>query len=114
MSEVFVVRNQLGQYWGKKKRWVDGTKAKRVATCKHQDEGFNLLVELSAKNVDLRGEVLQVACNDRGIVQVEPSAHLLPEEEDLLSVADVEGGEADGSSEPAGEGDETATEASSQ
>lgn len=83
MNEVFVVRNQLGQYWGKKKRWVDGTKAKRVMVCKHEDEGVNLLVELGARDIDLRGEVLAVTANDRGIPQVEPSEHLLEDPDDL-------------------------------
>ncbi len=79
MSSTFVVRNQLGQYWGKKKKWVDGTDPKRVLVCKHEDEGVNLLVELSAKDIDLRGEVAAVELNQRGIPQVEPSAHLIVE-----------------------------------
>ncbi len=83
MSEVFVVRNQLGQYWGKKKRWVDGTRARKVMVCKHQDEGLNVLVELGARDVELRGEVVPVSANERGIPRVEPSEHLLPDEEDL-------------------------------
>jgi hypothetical protein len=85
MSELFVVSNQLGQYWGKKKRWVDGTNARKVMTLKHQDEGFNLLVELSSRDVDLRGEVLTVATNDRRVPQVEPSEHLIAEIEETPS-----------------------------
>jgi hypothetical protein len=83
MSEAFVVRNQLGQYWGKKKRWVDGSKAKRVMVCKHEDEGINLLVELGARDIELRGEVLACETNDRGIPRVEPSAHKLEDPDDL-------------------------------
>jgi hypothetical protein len=85
MSKMFVVSNQLGQYWGKKKRWVDGTNARKVMTLKHQDEGFNLLVELSSRDVDLRGEVLTVATNDRGVPQVAPSEHLIAEIEETPS-----------------------------
>jgi hypothetical protein len=84
MSEVFVVRNQLGQYWGKKKRWVDGTKARAVAHFKHEDEGLNQLVELSAKDIGLRGGVAPVPVDDRGLPVVEPSEHLIADEEDLL------------------------------
>ncbi len=79
MSE-FVVRNQLGQFWGKKKAWVDGRDAKRIMLCKHEDEGVNLLVELSAKDIDLRGEVVAVEMSDRGLPQVEPSEHLIEDE----------------------------------
>ena len=64
MSEVFVVRNQLGQYWGKKKRWVDGTKPRVVAHFKHEDEGLNQLVELSSKDIELRGEVAAAELDD--------------------------------------------------
>jgi len=111
MSKAFVVRNQHGHYWGKKKRWVDGTKAKRVMLCKHQDEGFNLLVELSARDIDLRGEVLEVELNDRGIPRVEPSENRLTDEDDLASPAaaaestpaEAEDGEGDTSEGDAGE-----------
>ncbi len=85
MSEIFVVCNQLGQYWGKKKRWVDGTVAKKVMTLKHRDEGLNLLVELSSRDIELRGEVMAVAANDRGVPRVEPSEHLIVEVEEAPS-----------------------------
>jgi hypothetical protein len=84
MNETFVICNQLGHYWGKKKLWVDGTRAKKVMLCKHEDEGLNLLVELSAKDIDLRGEIVGVETNDKGVPVVTPSEHLLPDEEDLM------------------------------
>ena len=90
MSDVFVVRNQLSQYWGKKKRWVDGSKAKRIMVCKHEDEGVNLLVELGARDIELRGEVLAVPTNQRGIPQVQPSEHKLEDPDDLQPVAEDE------------------------
>ncbi len=95
MSDVFVVRNQLGQYWGKKKRWVDGTKPRTVAHFKHEDEGLNQLVELSSKDIELRGEVAGVALDERGVPVVEPSEHLIPEEEELLTET-ASGGEDGG------------------
>ena len=83
MSEVFVIRNQLGQFWGKKKHWVDGRRRRKVATFKHQDEGLNQLVELSARDIELRGEVIPVQQNDSGLPVVDPSEHHIPDEEDL-------------------------------
>jgi hypothetical protein len=85
MNETFVIRNQLGHYWGKKKCWVDGSRAKKVMLCKHRDEGLNLLVELSARDIDLRGEVLAVETNNKGVPVVTPSEYLLPDEEYLLT-----------------------------
>jgi hypothetical protein len=90
MNEAFVIRNQLGHYWGKKKCWVDGSKAKKIMLCKHEDEGLNLLVELSARDIELRGEVMSVATSDKGVPVVTPSKYLLPEEEDLLTPAATE------------------------
>ncbi len=108
MSEVFVVRNQLGQYWGKKKRWVDGTKPRAVAHFKHEDEGLNQLVELSSKDVDLRGEVASAPLDDRGVPVVEPSEHRIVDEEDLLA----EAAEGDGDAAEPAEGAEPANDSS--
>jgi hypothetical protein len=85
MNEAFVIRNQLGHYWGKKKCWVDGTQAKKVMLCKHEDEGLNQLVELSSRDIDLRGEVVPVETTDKGVAVVTPSEYLLPDEPDLLT-----------------------------
>ncbi len=86
MSEVFVVRNQLGHYWGKSKSWVDGRDARQVARLKHHDEAVNLLFELSSKDVALRGEVVAAQSDGRGEPVVEASHHPLPDaEQDLLT-----------------------------
>jgi hypothetical protein len=38
MTEVFLIRNQHGHYWGKAKAWVDGHEARAVYRARHQDE----------------------------------------------------------------------------
>ena len=78
MSEVFVIRNQLGHYWGKSKAWVDGSEPRGVQRLKHEDEAVNLLFELSSKDFELRGEVVAAELGDRGEPLVEPSEHPLP------------------------------------
>lgn len=78
-QEVHVVRNQHGHYWGKSKAWVDGRDPRAVARVKHRDEGVNLLFELSAKNIELRGEVLAVPVTERGEPVLEISDVPLPE-----------------------------------
>ncbi len=116
MTEVFVVRNQLGHYWGKKKRWVDGTVAKRVMHVKHEDEGLNLLVELSAKDIELRGEVFPVELNDKGIPEVEPSEHRLEDEEDIAKKAEAaaEANEEPESSDGAAENADSAADSAAE
>jgi hypothetical protein len=73
MAELFVIRNQLGHYWGKGKAWVDGSDPKSVVRAKHQDEAVNILFELSSKDFELRGEVVQVEASERGEPVIEPS-----------------------------------------
>ena len=74
----YVLRNQLGQYWTRSKEWSDGREPQRLLKHKHRDEALNLLVELSAKDVDLRGEILPCEVSDRGDPVVEVSEHRTP------------------------------------
>lgn len=80
MTEVFVIRNQLGHYWGKGKAWVDGSQPRHLQRCRYRDEAVNTLFELSSKDVELRGEVLAVELSERGEPVVEPSQIPLPAE----------------------------------
>ena len=91
MSELFVIRNQLGHYWGKGKAWVDGSDPKGVMRAKHQDEAVNTLFELSSKDIELRGEVVQVAASERGEPVIEPSQIPLPVDDEQEETAEEEG-----------------------
>jgi len=73
MTEVFVIRNQLGHFWGKKKTWVDGSDARIVMRATHEDEAINTLFELSSKDIELRGEVLAAELTERREPIIEPS-----------------------------------------
>ena len=73
MTEVFVIRNQMGHYWGKSKAWVDGSEARAVMRAKHEDEAINTLFELSSKDIELRGEVVRAELSERGEPMVEAS-----------------------------------------
>ncbi|KZX59437.1 hypothetical protein A3709_14165 [Halioglobus sp. HI00S01] len=78
MSDVYVIRNQHGHYWGKSKEWVSGSEAKAVMRVKHEDEAINTLFELSSKDTELRGEVVATALSEKGEPVVEPSQVPLP------------------------------------
>jgi hypothetical protein len=80
MTDVFVIRNQLGHYWGKGKAWVDGSEARAVMRARHHDEAVNTLFELSSRDVDLRGQVVAVELDARGEPIIEPSQIPLPVE----------------------------------
>ena len=85
MTDVFVVRNQLGHYWGKSKEWVDGREPKAVLRAKYEDEAINTLFELGSKDFELRGEVVQVPLNDREEPVIEPSEHLIEKPEEVVA-----------------------------
>jgi len=78
MTEVFVIRNQLGHYWGKSKTWLDGSEARAVMRAKHRDEAVNTLVELSSKDFELRGDVVTAELTERGEPIIESSQIPLP------------------------------------
>jgi hypothetical protein len=93
MTEVFVIRNQQGHYWGKSKQWVDGSEARAVMRAKHQDQAINTLFELSSKDFELRGEVFAAELTERGEPIVEPSQVPLPMEPEQDST--VQGGSSE-------------------
>ncbi|WP_205743148.1 hypothetical protein [Halioglobus maricola] len=78
MTDVYVIRNQHGHYWGKSKTWVSGAEPKTVLQAKHEDEAINTLFELSSKDIELRGEVAATTLSERGLPVVEPSQVPLP------------------------------------
>lgn len=84
-AEVFVIRNQLGQFWTRASDWVDGREPQRLLKFEHQDEAINQLVELSAKDIDLRGETLACELNERKEPIVEASQHLTPTLADIAA-----------------------------
>jgi hypothetical protein len=91
MSDVFVIRNQHGHYWGKGKEWVSGDEPRAVVRARHRDEALNTLFELSSRDIDLRGEVIGVALSARGEPDIEPSQIPIP------------GTESDGAESPSAE-----------
>lgn len=78
MTDVFVVRNQLGHYWGKAKTWVDGSDPRAVMRTPHEDEAINTLFELSSRDIELRGEVIATQLTERKDPRIEPSEIPLP------------------------------------
>ena len=106
MSDVYVIRNQLGHYWGKRKAWVDGSEPRVVMRMRHEDEAVNTLVELSARDIELRGEVMSAPLSERGEPVIEASAIPVPltaEELAALEVADQEACDAETDHETAAE-----------
>jgi hypothetical protein len=107
-QEVFVIRNQHGQYWARAGEWVDGREPQRILKLRHHDEAINQLVELSARDIDLRGDIRTCELNSRGEPRVEPSAMLTPtaaERAAELAAAGEGEGEGERNPKPPGRSD---------
>ena len=78
MSGAFVIRNQLGHYWGKSGSWVKGRHPGQVACWTHRDEAVNTLFELGSQDTDLRGEVMPIETEDQLPKNLEISQHPVP------------------------------------
>ncbi len=83
MTDIFVVRNQLGPSLGKSQAWVDGSVSRLEMRTQHEDDAINTLFELSSKDVELRGEVIASVLTERGDPVIEPSQIPLLEEPEL-------------------------------
>lgn len=97
MPTTFVVRNQEGQYLTKKNEWVSGKEAIVLYHQPHHDQALNQLFELTAKDIYLRGEVLELElCEKRRPIVVEygpdpEQPELLAEENSVAGGVDEEG-----------------------
>ena len=91
MNEVYVIRNQDGLYASKQGEWVDGSDKSAVSFVKFRDQAVNTLVELNAKDFELRGDIVAVELNDKKRPDVivgekpEPRVFELPTEADTLT-----------------------------
>ena len=54
----FVLQDADGRYLGKDLDWMDELKASAIFCCEHQDQALNKLVELNAKDINLRARVI--------------------------------------------------------
>lgn len=74
MSEpVFVIQNQHGLYLTRHNEWNDGHDAAALFKTPHRDIALNTLIELNAKDIELRGNIIGVPLNEKGIPVVTPT-----------------------------------------
>lgn len=75
-KRLFVIKNQFEQYLDKHSGWQSGKDAQTLYRADHHDQALNSLIEVNAKDISLRGEIIEVAMDDkkRPIVEVSESA----------------------------------------
>ena len=62
---VFVIKNQDHQFLNKDQSWQDGTDRNHLYRAKFSDEALNHLIEMNAKDILLRGAVIEVELDDK-------------------------------------------------
>lgn len=70
---VFIIRNQNRLYLDKHGQWCAGEETRHLYRTPHHDEALNTLIELSAKDINLRGKVIEAALDDKMQPAVEPA-----------------------------------------
>lgn len=86
MATTFVIRNQDGQYLTKKGEWASGKEPAGLYHQPHHDQALNQLIEVNAKDIYLRGTILELkVCEKRRPIVVEYGPD--PEQPELLADA---------------------------
>lgn len=66
MTDAYVIRNQHGQYLTRKGEWVSGQDTSILFHQPWYDQALNHLIEINAKDIELRGKVVALALDDKG------------------------------------------------
>ena len=89
MSEknIFVIRNQFDQYLDKHQQWQTGQEPQSLFRSAFNDEALNTLIEVNAKDILLRGNIIAVAMDDkkRPIVEISEQALELQRQQNLMA-----------------------------
>jgi hypothetical protein len=64
--KIFIIKSHDGSILGKDLEWVDGTNASLLFTAQHRDVALNQLIELNAKDIHLRAEIIQCEADKKG------------------------------------------------
>lgn len=63
---LYLIENQDGQLLSRELTWTDASEADVLFASPHKDQAINQLVELSSRDISLRGKVIHCAADDRG------------------------------------------------
>lgn len=67
MKEVFVIRNQHGQFLGKQAQWIDESEPAAAWRTPHRDVALNHLIETNARDIEQRLLLLQCPLNEKDV-----------------------------------------------
>ena len=64
--KIFIIKSHDGSLLGKDLSWLDGANANLLCSALHRDIALNQLIELNAKNINLRAQIIQCDADKKG------------------------------------------------
>ncbi len=62
---VFIIQNQLDLYLDKHQNWISSENKGLIYRTQYHDEALNLLIEINAKDINIRGKILEVELDEK-------------------------------------------------
>ena len=64
--KIYIIKNHDESILGKDLEWLDGTDANQIFKTEHRDIALNQLIELNAKDINLRAQIVECEADKKG------------------------------------------------
>jgi len=64
--KIYIIKSQDDRILGKDLDWLDGTNASLIFNTPHRDSALNQLIELNAKDINLRAQIVECEADKKG------------------------------------------------
>ena len=64
--KIFIIKSHDGNLLGKDLSWLDGANANLLFSAPHRDIALNQLIELNAKDINLRAQIIECDADKKG------------------------------------------------
>ena len=64
--KIYIIKSHDGSILSKDLEWVDGADAKLLFNAPHRDIALNQLIQLNAKNIHLRAQIVECDADKKG------------------------------------------------
>ena len=64
--KIFIIKSHDGSLLGKDLSWLDGGNANLLFSALHRDIALNQLIELNAKDINLRAQIIECDADKKG------------------------------------------------
>jgi len=64
--KIYIIKSHDESILGKDFDWMDGANANQIFNTKHRDIALNQLIELNAKDINLRAQIVECEADKKG------------------------------------------------